>query len=165
MSAIALGTLSFASSLLGESDKNDQMIQQAQDFGIRRAGIKSATEAKLTALISQAAQAKENKILANLTIDRAQAKAEAQARVNAAQAGVAGESVNQVINETEVNAANAKNITDRDLRNSKNQLKIDFVDTVINAETQTGVLDTSTRDQTLTHTLAFATGFASGFGD
>ena len=161
--AVVGGGLALASSLLGESDRNDQMIQQAQQFGITKAGIEVTTAAKLDALISQAATGKETNILVKAEISKSQAKAEAQARVAAAQAGVSGASVNQVVNETEVNAINAEHIANKELTNSKNQLQIDFVDTVINAETQIGVQDTSTRDQTLTHTLAFARGFASGF--
>lgn len=152
-----------ANSMMQEADVNDQMAQKATQFGVRRAGIDSAKSTRITSLITQASQAAQTAELNKININMSQAEAEAQARANAAAAGVSGDSVDQVINQTEVNAANAQHIVKTEERNAKNQLRADFVDTTVNSDIQSGSLDASTRDQTAKHALAFATGFANSF--
>lgn len=160
---LIIGGLMLANSLMGEADANDQMAHKAKQYGVNKAGIDSAKTTRITALITQASQLKASKALSEKMVNMSQAEAEAQARVNAAAAGVEGDSVNQIIGETEVNAANAKEIIDSQEKNAQNQLKQNFVDTTVNASQQTGQLDTSTRDQTLQHALSFATGFKDSF--
>jgi len=162
--AVGVGSLSLASSFMGEADANEQMQQKAGDYGTRKAGLTFSAQKRVGAMVSQAKQISENVRLGKIAIDRNQARAEAEATVSAAQSGVAGDSVNQVIGETEVNAAHAKGQTERNAKSAKRDLEINFVDTLLQADINSGRLDTSTKSQTGKHVLAFGQGFISGGG-
>ena len=164
---VAAAGLAAVTSLFGSSrerrhERRQRRAQQKQ-FGVNAAGIDFSQARQLTFIPEQVKGIQEGTTLAKLSVDRAQARTEAELRVNAAAAGVEGDSVNQIIGETEVNAANAKEIIDSQEKNAQNQQKQNFVDTTVNASQQTGQLDTSTRDQTLQHALSFATGFKDSF--
>ncbi len=160
---IALGALSLAGQLMNEADQNALMLEKAKAFGIRSAGIEDFKVAQGKVLTTTLQQIRDNSTYAQMDIDKNQAQAEAQVRVNAATAGVAGGAVDVTLNETEVNAANATLNVTRNAKSAKAQAKQSFVDTQLNAENSKGTLDTSTRDQTANRVLSFATGFASGF--
>ena len=160
---VFMGILSMANANMATADANDQMEQKAADYGVRKAGIASATASRLDGIMSRAYAVEANAERAENLIEQDQAAAEAQARVNAAAAGVEGESVNQVIDETEVNAVKAKAAVKAETAEAQRQSRQDYVDTKVNADKSLGQLDTSTHNQTLRHTLAFAQGFMSGF--
>lgn len=163
--AIGMGTLSLASSMLGESENNELMAQKARDFGIRSAGIDFSSSKRLDTLVSKSLEIVESTKLGKIAIDRNQSEAEANARVIAAAAGVAGDSVDSVIGSTEANAALAQGQLDRTKNAAERNLRLNFVDETMTADINKGTLDTSTSssDQTLAHALSFTTGFARGF--
>lgn len=158
----ASAVLSLAGSLEEEADQNDAMEQKAADFGTRKAGIVSFQRRQRGILSTSIQEILEAGDFAEQGIDSNQAQAEAQARVNAAQAGVGGTSTDQIINETSVNAEKAKQNATRQTDRNIKQAKTSFVERSLQAENQIGKLDTSTVDQTGKHVLSFASGFAGG---
>jgi len=162
--ALGMGTMTVASSMLDEADENQAIEQKAADYGTREAGINFSSARRLDSMIGEMHALAENTRYGEIAIDRKQAQTEAQIRVNAAAAGVEGGSVNQVIDETEVNAAKAKGVLDNAKTQANQQIKLNFVDEIINTDINKGRLDTSTRTNSdLKHTLSFASGFKSGF--
>ena len=161
MSWIVTGMVgvSVLSSMAGEADQNAAMVDKAKAFGIRKAGIQASKDQALDGVVANARQLQEAKAYQGIDIEKSSDMAEAQAKVNAAAAGVSGTSVDLTIAQADVNAANATNQVERKNKQDREQLKLNFVNTIINAETQTGTLDTSTRDQTGKHILAGVTGF------
>lgn len=144
MSAVAYAAISGLGSLVGSRSKRRaqrrERNRKARQFGIRAAGIEFATMRMTALLPTQAAAIQTNKELAAMTVDKNQAKAEADARVNAAAAGVAGASVENVVSDTERTAAQNKDILNRMKNKEMAQLEISLVDKQLNAEINKGVL-------------------------
>ena len=162
--AVGIGTLTLASSMLGEADENQAIEQKAGDYGTRTAGMDFSSKRRLQAMAHEMKSIEENTRYGEIAIDRQQAQTEADIRVNAAAAGVEGGSVDQVIDETDVNAAKAKGVLDNAKTQASQQVKLNFVDEVINTSIGKGILDTSTQNNSgLKHSLSFAKGFSSGF--
>lgn len=160
----ALGALSLASTAMGESDNNEQMAQTARQFGIKRAGVAAFKDNQLRTYTKRVQAQNEAKILADQEIELSQDKAEAQARVNAAAAGVAGTSVEQTVSETQINEQRALTTVARKSKQQKEQSKTDLVDSLVNAEAGLGTLDTTKRggNTILKYGLSFASGYLSG---
>lgn len=165
MTWVIAGTIgvSVVSSMMGEADQNAAMESKARAFGVRKAGIAASKEQALDAIVANTAQLRNEAALVGADIEKSEAAAEAQARVNAAAAGVEGASVDVSIAQSDVNAANAKGKLDARKKQNEEQLKLNFINTIINAETQTGTLDTSTQNQTGKHVLAGAGAFLGTF--
>ena len=157
--ALGIGALAAVGSMLNEADENEAMESRAAAFGVRKAGIDAATKSTIEGIFTQATELEDAAALTKSEIYRSQAQAEADARVSAAAAGVAGASVSAVINETEVNAVRADKQTETKLTASQNQLRLNFVNTVLNAEAQKGTLDTTVQDRSAQHAMAFSSGF------
>lgn len=155
--------VSVLSSMANEADQNAAMASKARAFGVRKAGIVASKDQALDSVVANAAQLRNEAALVGADIEKTKSASEAQARVNAAAAGVEGASVDVTIAQSDVNAANAKGKLDNKVKQNEHQLKLNFINTIINAETQTGTLDTSTQDQTGKHLLAGAGGFLSAF--
>ena len=156
---LAIGGLSMLSSMAADSDANAQMESKAAAFGVRKAGIMASKDAMLNTLVSDKAKLADQVAQAGIDIEKSQAQAEAQARVNAAAAGTAGASVDVTIAEADVNAANAKSQVNQKQKAGNDQIRLNFVNSVINAETQVGTLDTSSRASSARTLMSGATGF------
>ena len=159
---IAMGALSVFGSMAEEASQNAAMEDKAKAFGVRKAGIMASKESALEGIVKNAAEIQDAKALAGLDIEKNAQAAEAQARVNAATAGVAGSSVDVTIDQAGVNEANAKNKVNRKNASDREQLKLSFVNSIINAETSVGSLDTSTTNQTGKHIMSGVSGFLGG---
>lgn len=146
MLAGGMAALSFASSMMGSADENDKMLSQARAYGVKTAGISFGATRRQSILVSQAGAIVENARIAEMSVDKAQASKEAMIRVQAALTGVGGDSVDDTISQTEIDASEAKYNIDNQKTGQLNQKKIDFVDTAINADISKGYQDTTTRD-------------------
>lgn len=154
--------VSVVGSMMESSDQNDAIESDAAKFGVRRAGIEAATKESVSNLIANAKVLQESRAQMGHEIEQGQAQVEAQVRVNAAAAGVTGGSVEAVVTQTETNAGKAQHQADRQKKLADDKAQQSLVNTVLNAETQIGVLDTSTTDQTGKHIMAGATGLLKG---
>lgn len=137
--AVAVGLLSMASSMADSAAQDDIMRQKAQDYGLRAGGVAFSQHRHQQFLESNLSTLRDNAEAQKRFIEANQAEAEADARVQAAAAGVAGDSVDAVIQETERNAAEAVKQEETKLATSKRQVEADMVDNTINADIQKGV--------------------------
>lgn len=161
---VVLGLMSMASVAADNAEENDQMRQRAQEHGIRSGGINFARDRNLVATQLNIINVTRNKAETERFIESQQAEAEAEARVAAAAAGVAGDSVEDVISDTERTAAVANAQVTHRATAEERQLKTGAVDTVVNADIQKGVFD-STRDRhkgAIRSGLAFVQGYKLG---
>lgn len=143
---VVLGMMSMASSMADSAEENDQMRQRAQSHGIRSGGINFARDRHTMAIEEQSKLIGDNADAQERFLEMRQAEAEADARVTAAAAGVAGDNVDQVINQTERNAGEAVVAVQEAESQAKRQVQADRVDNVVNAEVQKGHFD-STADR------------------
>lgn len=146
MSGLALlaGGISFASHLISSSEERNrnrqQQIQDEQQYGRNAAGIDFTTQRKLSMIPSQVKATAEMTNLAKYAVEKEQARTEAEARVNAAAAGVAGASVDTQIADTERTAAENKAILDKNKDEKTKQMQVSIVDMALDAELQKGGL-------------------------
>ncbi|MCP4341056.1 MAG: hypothetical protein GY799_19750 [Desulfobulbaceae bacterium] len=168
--AIAMGTMALAGSVLGRRERNQQALADAKALGVRNAGIKFASERRADFLLGEAALIGADRQQNFMLIDKAKAAAESDAKVSAAAAGVDGQSVDAVINDTERTAEEAKRSIDDRIRAEGLQLKANYTDNFLNAAMQKGTSEhrkTSSSVAFLQDALAFGQGFvgAGGLGE
>jgi hypothetical protein len=156
--------MSMASVAADGAEENDQMRQRAQEHGIRSAGINFARDRNMMMTELNLANLTRNTAETERFIKSQQARAEADARVSAAAAGVAGDSVDAVISDTERTAAEAVAQLDHQSAAEERQLKSQAVDTVVNADINKGVFDSTVdRNKGLVKGgLAFVQGYRLG---
>jgi hypothetical protein len=161
---IVLGLMSAASTLADNAEDNDQMRQRAQELGLKTAGINFSRDRHARAIEAQAPILQSNAEAQKRFVEANQAQAEADARVIAAAAGVAGDSVDAVISDTERTAAEAVTQIERDKKTKERQLITDYVDNQVNADLQKPAFD-STVDKgagVLKAGLSFVSGYRLG---
>ena len=139
---VAAAGLAAVTSLFGSSrerrhERRQRRAQQKQ-FGVNAAGIDFSQARQLTFIPEQVKGIQEGTTLAKLSVDRAQARTEAELRVNAAAAGVSGSSVDVTISDTERTAADNKLMLDKNEEKQLGQLQINITDSAISSELQKG---------------------------
>ena len=150
----AASGLSFVGSLFSsDSKRREERRQQTakeQQFGINAAATQFSTARSLSFIPEQAAAIEESGTMAKHVVDSNQAKTEAQLRVNAAAAGVSGDSVNVTIADTERTAAQNKAvITDR-VNTKVDQLQVSVVDKAIQSKVSQGsIVDNTSSDNSV----------------
>jgi len=165
--AVGVGAVSFAGSMMGAADEQDQMVQSAKSYGIKTAGISFGANRRQGVLVSQASAIVEGSRMLEMSVDKAQAHKEAMIRVQAAVTGVGGDNVDDTISQTEIDAMDAKYKVDQQRVGALNQKAIDFIDVAINADISKGFQDTSTKSgetAVLKGGLSFMQGFFSAGG-
>lgn len=111
--------LSLASSLLSADIRNKQAGDQAYESRAKYLGTRLRATMRMDAATKNISAARRDKVLTNMAIEMKQAEAEANAKVNAAAAGTEGNSVEDVENQTKVNASNAKAAAERERKNEE----------------------------------------------
>jgi len=165
--AVGVGTVAFASSMMGAADEQDRMKQDAEAYGIRSAGISFGADRRQAVMTSHVAEIKGQAKLLEMSVDKAQAQKEAMIRVNAALTGVGGDSVNDTISQTETDTAEAKYRIGQQEQGAINQKQVEFVDVALNADIAKGNQDTSSKsgtDALVTGGLSFVQGFFGAGG-
>lgn len=162
--AIGIGLLSMAGSMADQAEENDMMRQKASDHGLRSGGILYARDRNSTMIERNNTILRENSEADRRYIEMKQSEAEADARVISAAAGVAGDSIDDVVGETERNAAEASAQISKQEDQRKAQQTIDFVDNQVNADIQKGVFHsaTDTKKGAIKAGLGFIQGFQLG---
>lgn len=140
---VVLGLMSMASSMADSAEENDQMRHRARTHGLKTGGINFARDRHVATIEANSALLQTNAEAEKRFVESQQAQAEADARVTAAAAGVAGDSVDAVINDTERTAAEAVKNIDRNKAAKERQLQTDFVDAKVNPDLQKGVFDST----------------------
>lgn len=136
-----MGVLSLAGAVLGQRESDEQTLADAKALGIKNAGIKFASERRADFLVKQIAGIEAERQSAILDIEGAQARAISDAKVQAAFAGVDGQSVDAVINDTERTSEEAKQSIDDSIQAERLQLKASYTDNFLNAAMQKGTVE------------------------
>lgn len=163
--ALGIGGLAAVGSMQQQKASNQNLVDQAKQLGIRNAGIQFGAERQEGHIIRSMENIQAAKIQSYAEIQKAQARAESDAKVNAAASGVDGQSVEATINDTERSEANAKGAIDQQVKAQSLQLKTDYVDNAINAEMAKGSAEfrvKGKRTAFLENAVAFGQGFLGG---
>ena len=163
--AIGLGALGVMGANAGQKNEDRQAAESARSYGIKVAGINFTADRVATSLVQQVSTIAEAKIRSDIAVDKAQAQAESDAKVSAAAAGVAGQSVDAVVNDTERTAAEAKGSISEQARAETLQIQTDYTDNFLNAHMSKGNVNFQTAsksDRIKSGVLGFAQGFLGG---
>lgn len=165
--AVAMGIIAIGGSILQRRAENDNMRNDARQLGMSEAANMFAAETQVGQIFGKIVAAENERVQQNAAIEKAQAAAESDAKVSAAHAGVAGQSVDAVINDTERSAAEAKSFVDKRVRQERLQLSTDYVDNYLNAEMRKPNAKFNTKSSghvAAEFALSFGQGFVSGGG-
>lgn len=162
-----MGVMSLAGGALGNRQANKNAEADARSMGVREAGIDFGAERASEHIALSMRDVGSARIQSYVEAEKASARAESDAKVSAATAGVDGQSVDATINETKKNELDVKNSIDDQVKAQQLQLATDYVDTNLNAELSKGSKEISTKSsktQFLEGALSFGKGFLSGYG-
>lgn len=139
---IALATLSGLSSLSSSSSERRQRRRQQaaadKQFGIDAASIDFSSARRMSFVPQQAEGIRTQSAMLRQATQAAQARTEAELRVSAAAAGVAGDSVDVTISDTERTLATNELLIKQQRNKAEDQLRIDITDQSIQAEISKG---------------------------
>lgn len=160
-----LGIMGMMSNNQQQKDADRNAASQAENYGIKVAGIDFAAERTAEMLMTKMVTIQDARVAAEIQIDKNQAQAESDAIVNAATAGVSGQSVDAVVNDTERTQAEAKGGLNEQVRQQALQLTVDYTDNFLNAEISKGqakFTTASSGERTANSALGFVKGFIGG---
>lgn len=163
--ALGMGALSLAGSVIGQREKDEQALADAKALGVRNAGVRFASERRADFLVKQIAGIESERQSAIIDIEKAQARAISDAKVQAAFAGVDGQAVDAVINDTERTSEEAKRSLDDSIKSERLQLKASYTDNFLNAEMQKGTVEHRRKgsgQRFLEGALSFGQGYLGG---
>lgn len=163
--AVGMGVLSVMGNNQAQKDADKQAAAEARALGVKTAGIDFAAERTANTLMSKLAFVKDKEVVSLNQIAKDQARAESDAKVSAATSGVAGQSVDAVVNETERTAEEAKGSINDAVKQQGLQIQTDYVDNFLNAEISKGnaeFTNASSGERTTNAALGFAQGFLGG---
>lgn len=147
-------------------NKNANVTAQADAYGVKTAGIDFGAARSGEFLQSKITGIEQARTEHNVAIEKNLARAQSDATVMAAMAGVDGQSVDAVANDTERSAAEATRSVNDQARQQKLQTKTDYVDNFLNAHISKGnaKFNAPSKETQATNTaLGFAKGFIGGF--
>ena len=165
-----MGVMAVGGAILGRRAENDKAMRDAKSFGIHQAQVEFSGQRERFMITKQLAAVQDERLNQHIMIQAAQARAEAEAKVSAGQAGVSGQSVDAVVNDTERSAAEAEGALDKQVRAQQLQFGTDYIDSKINTHLNVGRMETrskSSKQVGAEYLLSFGQGFVSGggFGD
>ena len=162
---VAMGALSLAGSAISQREADQKALADAKALGVKNAGIRFASERRADFLVKQVAGIEAERQSAIIDIDKAQARAISDAKVQAAFAGVDGQAVDAVINDTERTSEEAKRSVDDSIKAERLQLKASYTDNFLNAAMQKGTVEHRSKSQGqrfLEGALSFGQGYLGG---
>lgn len=163
--AIGMGLLALGGAVMARRSEVKGMKNDAAKFGVHAGQIAFGTERRQAQIVKTLGMVQKSQLTEKLAIHAAQAQAESDAKVIAAEAGVDGQSVDLVINSTEQNAMKAEGSLNDRVATQKLQLTTDFVDNSLNAELETGRMDVKTKSSgqvAAEYALSFGGGYLGG---
>lgn len=159
---VGMGVMSMMAAKNGQKGEDQDIAGQAKAHGIKLGGIDFSADRVAQTMVGRMNTLSSSKVHGDMIIDASHAQAASDAKVSAAQAGVAGQSVTAVANDTERTKAEAKGSLNRRLAAEKLQLSTDYTDNYLNAHMKKGSADFKERGSSNKGTmqaLAFAQGF------
>lgn len=166
MMGLAMGGMALAGTAMSNRAANKQMKSDARSEGIRQAGVWFGAERKGAAIEAQLAGTNQARVDNYIEIQKSQARAESDAKVAAAAAGVAGQSVDLQVNDTRRTEAEAKHSIDKQIAQQRAQIRLDYIDNYVNAAAQIGNPEFKGVDRTarfFNTALSFTQGFMGGY--
>lgn len=163
--AIGMGVMAIGGAVLARRAEVEGAKNDAKKFGNHAGSVEFSKERKQGAILDTLSQVQSAQLSEKMAIREAQARAESDAKVIAGAAGVDGQSVDLVINETEQNAMEAEASLNDRVAAQKLQLTTDFVDTHLNAELDTGKMEVKTKSSgqvAAEYALSFGGGYLGG---
>lgn len=136
----AVGGITLASTMIGDSQGSQEARQKAKDFGTHQGAVKESAARMRNKTSEEAAAIQDNKILGRHSIEQGLQISKANAKVNAAMAGTSGASVESSINETDANAGRAIGALDVQNKQELRQLRQNSIDLSLDADSQLGEL-------------------------
>ena len=166
-SAIAMGVVAVGGAVMEKRASNDNARQAANDYGVHTAQVDFAAGRSQRAIIHNMGILSETEMRDRMSLDLARQKAEADAKVSAATAGVSGQSTDVQISDIGRSEEMAKMSLNARIKAEKLQLKSNSIDTSINAYLGKGALNIkqeSTSTTLVKAGLAFAGGYLGAGG-
>ena len=164
--AVGVGVMGVAGTMLSNKEGDKDLLASARAEGQENAGINFGADRHAAHLSKAMFEAQSAGLQSNIEIDKAQARAESDAKVSAAQAGVSGQSVDLVINDTERSKEEAKQSVDRQVRAQSLQLSTDYVDNYLNATLKKGTSEFKSKSSSTRFAeagLSFGKGFVGTY--
>ena len=161
--AAGMGIMSVVGSFAADDEAAEQLRDEARANGSSAAGTRFAARVRGDLIVDSISKLERSKQSQAIAIEQAGNVQEANIRVNAAQAGVAGDSVDDMLITASGEEARAKSNAEQQISEKQLQLKREFVDINVNAKTEQGKFTARGTGSTSVRTgLAFVSGVTQG---
>ena len=129
-----------AKGLMDYEASMDRYKQEAENYGTHKGSVEFETGARLRNLPTQAKAIADSAELQSLSVEQQRANTVAQLTVNAAAAGIAGDSVDAVINDAHLTADTAARSVENEETAAMLQVAQDAKDTIMTGEKEKGTM-------------------------